>query len=156
VAEKKRPDDLLIAENRRARHDYAIDDTLECGIELKGAEVKSLRAKQVSFTDAYAIVKDDELLLLGLRIDRWKNASTHEVLDPDRTRRLLASKDEIDDVRKKVQHRGYSLIPLKLYFKGPWAKVLLGFGKGKTHEDKRADLKRREADREMERALRRR
>ena len=152
----KRPDEGLIAENRRARYDYEIDETLECGIELVGSEVKSLRAKAVSFKDAYAIVKDDELLLLGLQIDRWKNASTHVIVDPDRTRRLLASKDEIERLKKRVQQRGFSLIPLKLYFKGPWAKILVGVGKGKTHEDKRDTIRRREADRDMERALHRR
>lgn len=158
MAGKKPPEDkdTLVAENRRARHDYAIAETLECGLELQGAEVKSLRARAVSFSDAYALVKDEQLLLFGLKIDRWKNASTHVELAPDRTRRLLAKKEEIEKVRKLVQQRGYSIIPLKLYFKGPWAKVLLGIGKGKTHEDKREDIKRREADRDMERALRRR
>jgi SsrA-binding protein len=158
AAAKKHPDDrdTLVAENRRARRDYTIDHTLECGIELQGAEVKSLRARAVSFADAYALVKGDELLLLGLKIDRWKNASTHVELAPDRTRRLLVKKDEIDKLKKQLQQRGLSIIPLKIYFKGPWAKVLLGIGKGKTHEDRREDIKRREANRDMERALRRR
>jgi SsrA-binding protein len=155
MAAKKPPDDTLVAENRRARHDYEIVDTLECGIELQGAEVKSLRARAVAFADAYALVKGDELVLLGLKIDRWKNASTHVELAPDRTRRLLVKKDEIDKLKKLVQQRGFSIIPLKIYFKGPWAKLLLGIGKGKTHEDKRETLKKREADRDMERAMRR-
>lgn len=158
MAAKKHPDDkdTLVAENRRARHDYAIEDTIECGIELVGSEVKSLRARAVSFADAYAIVKGDELLLLGLKIDRWKNQSTHVDIAPDRTRRLLVKKDEIEDLKKLVQQKGLSIIPLKIYFKGPWAKLLLGIGKGKTHEDRREDIKRREAHRDMERALRRR
>src|SRR5262249_8626437 len=121
---KKRPDDGLVADNRRARYDYEIGETIECGLELVGSEVKSLRAKAVSFSDAYAIVKDGELLLLGLKIDRWKNQSTHTEVAPDRTRRLLAKKSEIDDLRKSVQQKGCTLIPLRLYFKGPWAKVL--------------------------------
>lgn len=158
MAAKKHPDDkaMLVAENRRARHDYAIDDTLECGIELVGSEVKSLRARAVGFGDAYAVVKNDELLLVGLKIDRWKNQSTHVEIAPDRTRRLLVKKAEIERLKKLIQQRGLSLIPLKIYFQGPWAKLLLGIGKGKTHEDKRQDIKRREADRDMERALRRR
>src|SRR5512141_1599471 len=101
MADKKRPDDQLIAENRRARYDFYIGDTGECGIELVGSEVKSLRAKAVSFTDAYAIVKNDQLYLVGLKVDRWKNASTHVELAPDRTRRLLASKREIEELRKE-------------------------------------------------------
>ena len=157
MSKKKQPEDTTIAENRRARHDYAIDDTIEVGIELKGAEVKSLRARAVSFSDAYAMVsKDGQLMLHGLKIDRWKNASTHVVIEPARIRRLLANREEIERLQKAVQQRGYSIIPLKLYFKGPWAKVLLGLGKGKTFEDKRETLKKREADRDMERALRRR
>lgn len=154
---KKPPEQSsAIAENRRARHDYTIDDTLECGIELVGSEVKSLRAHAVSFADAYAVVQDGQVLLRGLKIDRWKNQSTHVELDPARTRRLLVNHAEIERLQKLIQQRGLSLIPLKLYFKGPWAKVLVGIGKGKTHGDKREDIKRREADRDMERALRRR
>ena len=154
---KKRPDgDITIAENRRARFDYAIDETLEVGIELKGSEVKSLRARAVSFADAYALVEKDQLILHGLRIDKWKNASTHVVVEPDRKRKLLAKAREIEDLKKAVQQRGCSLIPLKIYFKGPWAKVLIGVGKGKTHEDKRDTIRKREADRDMERGMRRR
>jgi SsrA-binding protein len=153
VAEKKRADDGLIAENRRARHDYEISETLECGIELVGAEVKSLRAKSVSFKDSYCLVENDQLVLCGLQIDRWKAASTHEELNPTRKRRLLVHATEIERLRKATQRGGLSIIPLKLYFKGPWAKLLVGLGKGKTHGDKRDSLKRREADRDMERAL---
>lgn len=156
MAERKpRPEDQSIADNRRSRHDFEILDAVECGIELKGVEVKALRARNVSFGDAYAMVKNGELWLLGLKIDRFKNASTHEELAPDRTRRLLASRDEIDKLGKAVALKGHTLVPLKLYFKGPWAKVLIGVGRGKSHEDKRETVKRREADREMERALRR-
>lgn len=156
MAERKpRPEDSTIADNRRTRFDYEILDTVECGVELKGVEVKSLRARNVSFGDAYAIVKDGQLWLLGLKVDRFKNASTHEELAPDRTRRLLASKAEIERLEDAVARKGHTLVPLKIYFKGPWVKVLLGVGRGKTHEDKRETIKRREADREMERAMRR-
>jgi SsrA-binding protein len=154
---KKRPSgESLIADNRRARFDYEISDTLECGLELRGVEVKSLREKAVSFENAYAIVDGDELKLVGLTINRWKNASTHEELAPNRTRRLLASKREIEKLKKATQRTGLSIIPLRLYFKGPWAKVLIGLGKGKTHGDKRETIKRRESDREMAREMRRR
>ena len=156
MAEKKsRPEDTTLADNRRARHDYEILETIECGIELKGVEVKSLRARNVSFGDAYAIVNRGELWLQGLKIDRFKNASTHDEVATDRRRRLLASKGDIEKLGKAVALKGHTLVPLKLYFEGAWVKVLIGVGRGKTHEDKRETVKRREADREMERALRR-
>lgn len=114
-----------------------------------------MRARNVSFGDAYAIVNRGELWLQGLKIDRFKNASTHDEVATDRRRRLLASKGDIEKLGKAVALKGHTLVPLKLYFKGAWVKVLIGVGRGKTHEDKRDTVKRREADREMERALRR-
>lgn len=156
MAEKKpRAESTAIAENRRTRFDYEILETVECGIELKGVEVKSLRSRNVSFGDAYAIVKNGELWLQALKIDRFKNASTHDEVATDRPRRLLASAAEIERLGKAVALKGHTLVPIKLYFKGPWVKVLLGVGRGKSHEDKRETIKRREADREMERAVRR-
>jgi SsrA-binding protein len=151
---KKRADEGFIAENRRARFDYAIEETIEAGIELLGAEVKSLRNKAVSFADAYAIVKDGQAVLVGLKIDPFKNA-THERPAPDRTRRLLLHASEIEQIQVATREKGETVVPLKLYFKGPWAKVLLGIAKGKTHRDRREDIKRREADRDVARALRR-
>ena len=153
---KKRPESTLIAENRRARFDYEFEDTLECGIELRGVEVKSLREKSVSFENSFAVFNGDDLVLMNLTINRWRNASTHEALTPNRPRRLLAKRSEIERLKKSTVRSGLSIIPLKLYFKGAWAKVLLGVGKGKTHGDKRETIKRREADREMSRELRRR
>lgn len=155
-ADKKGGDGLsLIAENRRARFDYEISDTLECGIELKGSEVKSLRNKAVSFANAFAVINRGDLMLMGLKIDRYKQ-STIDVLAPDRPRRLLANVREVDKLDRLVREKGYSLVPLKLYFKGAWAKVLIGLGKGKTHEDKRETIRKREADREVARAIQRR
>jgi SsrA-binding protein len=154
-AKKRDPEGITtIAENRRATFDYAISETFECGLELVGSEVKSLRAKQVSFTDAYALVKDVELILIGMKIEPFKNA-THEQHEPDRTRRLLLHKSEIEKLHKLTRERGLSLVPMKIYFKGAWAKVLVGVGKGKSHGDKREDVKRREADRDVARAMRR-
>jgi SsrA-binding protein len=145
--------DTLVAENRRARHDYDIGETVECGLVLVGAEVKALRLKAVSFTDAYGMVKNDELFLIGLKIDRWRNASTHTSVVPDRPRKLLASKREIEDMRVAISQQGATVVPMRIYFKGPWAKILVGIGTGKTHGDKRQDIKKREADRDMARAI---
>jgi SsrA-binding protein len=154
---KKKPDPEgidTIAENRRARHDYAIVETFEAGLELLGTEVKSLRGRHVSFTDAYAIVKDGEMWLLGLKIEPYHHG-THENHERDRTRKLLLHRAEIDKLQRLMSERGNTLVPLKLYFKHGWAKVLIGVGKGKTDVDKRQDLKRRDADREVARVLRR-
>lgn len=145
----------LVTEHRRARFDYSFEDTLEAGLELLGSEVKSLREGTASLTDAYVLPKDGQLFLLNAHIGPYNAASVFGH-DPLRTRRLLLHKDEIDRWSSKVRERGYSIIPLKLYFKKGRAKVQLGLGKGKTHEDRRQDIKERETKREMDRALRRR
>src|SRR5688572_4471565 len=106
MAGKKKPDDGAIAENRKARFEYAIGDTLECGIALRGAEVKSLRMKAVSFGDAYAVIEKDELILRGLKIDRYAQSNI-DIVEPARPRKLLASKKEIEKLRKLVQERGF-------------------------------------------------
>lgn len=157
MAKQKKPDPegiVTIADNRRARHDYAIVDTLEAGLQLRGTEVKALRERHMSFTDAYAIVKDGEALLLGLKIEPYSHG-THENHERDRTRKLLLHRSEIEKLEWMVTEKGNTIVPLKLYFKDGWAKVLLGIGKGKSTVDKRQDLKRREADREVARVLRR-
>ncbi len=145
---------VSIAENRRARHEYAITDTYECGIVLRGTEVKSLRARHVNFGDSYAILKNGEVFLLGLKIEPFSHG-THENHDADRTRKLLLHRAEIKRLTKAAKEKGFSLIPLKLYFKNGRAKVLVALAKGKTNYDKRHDIKRREADRDVARVMRR-
>ncbi len=146
--------DGMIAENRRAKYDYEIGDTLECGIVLVGAEVKSLRNKAVAFADAYADIQNGELWLYNVKIDRYAQSNI-DVVEPSRKRRLLANKAEIEKLRRMVAERGYTVIPLKLYFKGPYAKCLIGLARGKNKEDKRDTIRKREADRDMARAVRR-
>ena len=143
-----------IAENRSVRRDYEIVDTVEAGLVLKGTEVKSLRDRQVSFSDAYALVKDDEAFLIGMTIEKYRhgNQFNHE---PERTRKLLLRKDQLEKLAKQLRHQGMSIVPMKLYFKKAYAKVLLGVGKGKGKRDKRDDIKKREADRDIRRALKR-
>ncbi len=143
-----------IAENRRARYDFEIGETLECGIALVGAEVKSLRNKAVAFADAFADIHNGELWLHNVKIDRYRQ-STVDVVEPSRKRRLLANEKEIEKFRRLIQERGYTMIPLKLYFKGPWAKCLLGLAKGKNKGDKRETIQKREADRDVARVMRR-
>jgi SsrA-binding protein len=144
----------LLAENRRAGFNYAIEESLECGIVLKGAEVKSLRERHLSFRDAYALLKDGELYIIGLRIENYPQA-THDILDPERTRKLLLHKREITRLQKKMQNASLNLIPLKLYMKNGRVKVLIGIGKGKSNIDKRETIKDREVKRELRRVLKR-
>ena len=142
-----------VARNRRAFHDYAIEEKFECGIELVGSEVKSIRGGHIAFADSYARIRDRQLWLIGLRISPYDEASifNHE---PDRDRRLLVHKDEIRRLRRRVEERGYTLIPLQIYFKGGLVKVELGLGKGKREYDKRESIKTRDQRREAEREMR--
>ncbi|WP_224245410.1 SsrA-binding protein SmpB [Hyalangium gracile] len=145
----------IIAENRKARAMYTVDEKVEAGLMLQGSEVKALREGTANLSDAYALPKGSELYLLNAHIGSYKpaNVFTHE---PLRGRKLLMHRAEIDRWAAKVRERGYSIIPLVLYFKDGKAKVELGLCKGKTHEDRRQDIKERETKREMERETRRR
>ncbi len=145
----------VVTENRRARMRYTVEETLEAGLELLGSEVKGLRGGTTNLSDSYAIPKGSELFLMNARIGSHRGESTfgHE---PLRTRRLLMHRAELDRWAVKVRERGYSIIPLMLYFKGGRAKVQLALCKGKTHEDRREDIKERETRRELDRAVRRR
>ena len=145
---------VLIAENRKARHNYAIEDTFECGMVLRGAEVKSIRQHHLSFADAYALIKNSEVFLIGLRIEKFKQA-THEELDPDRTRKLLLNRKEITRIERTLQNKKASLIPLKIYLKNGRVKLLLGIGLGKSKIDKREDIKERDTKKELARVLKR-
>jgi SsrA-binding protein len=145
----------VIASNRRARHDYAILDTFEAGIALTGTEVKSLRAGRASLVDAYAQEKDGEIFLYGMHVPEYAQGTwtNHE---PRRTRKLLLNRFEIDRLIGKTRETGLTLVPLSLYFSDGWAKVELALARGKKSYDKRQDLARRDADREITRALGRR
>ncbi len=142
----------VVATNRRARFDYQIEDAWEAGLVLAGSEVKSLREGNVNLSDAYAVPRADELFLVNCRIGEYKQAA-HFGHAPLRDRKLLMSRAEIDRIKGKVEQRGYTLVPLRLYFKGGWAKVELGLGKGRAHEDRRGAIAQRESKREMDRAL---
>jgi SsrA-binding protein len=141
-----------IAQNRKARHDYHIDDVVEAGLVLTGTEVKSLRQGRASLVDAFAAVRGNELWLQNLHIPEYKHGTwtNHE---PRRTRKLLLHKDEMQKLIRAVEQQGVSLIPLSLYFKDGDAKVELATGRGKTDYDKRHALAERQANREAQRAL---
>ena len=152
MAEKKH--EKLVAQNKKARYNYFIEDTYEAGIVLKGTEVKSLRQGRASLKDSYARIKNGEVFVYQMHISPypWAHYDNH---DPLQTRKLLLHKYEIKKLYGKVNEAGYSLIPLKLYFKNGKVKVLLGLAKGKRQYDKRAALKQKQSDREVQRAMRR-
>lgn len=142
-----------IALNKRARHEYHIDERYEAGIALQGWEVKSLRAGRVNLTDAYALVKGGELFLFGASIPPLLSASTHVVAEDRRTRKLLLHRAEIDKLIGKTREGGLTLVPLDLYFKDGKVKATLALAKGKKSYDKRADLAERDSKREIQRAF---
>ncbi|MDR0300908.1 MAG: SsrA-binding protein SmpB [Treponema sp.] len=143
----------IIAQNRKARFDYSIDDSYECGIELFGTEVKSFRDGKISFPDAWAEVVNGEVWLRSLRVaeNPFSSVFNH---DPDRKKRLLLHKDEIKRIHRKVEEKGYTLIPLSFYFKKGRVKVELGLCKGKKAFDKRAGIREKDVKRDMEREFR--
>ena len=156
---KVKPNSNTIALNKRARHDYFIEDEIEAGLELQGWEVKSMRAGKANISDSYVIFKNGEAFLFGASIQPLNVASTHIVCDPTRTRRLLLNKRELASLFGKANRDGFTIVALSLYWKSAWAKVKIGLAKGKKQQDKRDDIKEREwkvtKDRIMKNAHRR-
>ncbi|MCH8000031.1 MAG: SsrA-binding protein SmpB [Chloroflexi bacterium] len=140
--------------NRKAQHDYHIVRTLEAGLSLRGTEIKSIREGRVSIREAYVRPDDGEVWLVGAHIAHYApaGAANH---DPTRRRRLLLHKRQIEELRREVEGQGVTIVPLRLYLKGGRAKLEIAVGRGKKHYDKRADIAKRDADRQMQRALRR-
>ena len=145
----------LIAQNRKARHEYEILDTFEAGLVLTGTEVKSLRDGKASLAEAYARVEDDEIWLVGAHIAEYDHGNRQNH-DPTRARKLLLHRAEIERLRGKVQEKGLTLVPLRLYWKAGRAKIEIALGRGKKEYDRRDDVTKREAQREMDRAMSRR
>jgi len=145
-------DERLIAENRKAFHDYHIEDRLEAGISLTSTEIQSVRRGRVNLRDSFARVEGGEVILYDMHISPWEYAHEggHE---PKRPRKLLLHKGEIRKLAGKTSQRGYSIVPLRIYFKGPWVKVEIGLAKGKKLYDKREDIAERDRQRETERRL---
>jgi SsrA-binding protein len=143
-----------IAQNRKARHDFTILETYECGISLKGSEVKSMRAGQVQLRDSYARVDGGEMWLHGVHVAPYLQASTWGVVDPDRPRKLLLHRREIEELAGRTQQDSLTLVPLSMYFKDGRAKVELGLARGRHTYDKRHAIAERDAKREADRAIR--
>jgi SsrA-binding protein len=145
-----------IALNKRARHEYFIEENHEAGLALQGWEVKSLRAGKAQITEAYVLVKDGEAWLIGAHITPLRTASTHVVADPTRTRKLLMHRGEIDRLMGAVERKGHTLVPLRLYWKRGNVKLEIGLAKGKKAHDKRATEKDRDWQREKSRLMKER
>jgi SsrA-binding protein len=143
----------VIARNKRARFDYSVEETFEAGLELCGSEVKSLREGNANLSDSYALPERGELFLHHLNIGPYKAASLlgHA---PLRKRKLLLRRREIDKLLGKVKERGLAIVPLQLYFRNGWAKIEIALARGKSHEDRREEIKERETRRELDRAVR--
>jgi SsrA-binding protein len=152
-AKRRKPASGDVATNRRAGYRYEILDRFECGIELRGSEVKSLREGRAQLTDAYATVDDGEVWLRGVHIPPYAPASTQNH-DPDRVRKLLLHRYEIERLIGQTSQRGLTLVPTRIYFKGPRAKVELALVRGKEGRDRRRQLRDRDMRREVERELR--
>ncbi len=151
----KEPGRKVVARNRKARHEYEILETLEAGMALKGPEVKSIRAGQVSFQDSFARLERGEVWLHSLHISPYEQANRFNE-DPTRPRKLLLNRSEIRRLVGKVEEKGLTLVPLEIYFSRGYAKVLLALARGKKLHDKRETLKRKDQEREAQRAMRER
>lgn len=142
----------LIAQNRKARHDYTIVDTMEAGIVLQGTEIKSLRNGRINLKDGFARVRNSEVYLLNVHISPYEQGNIFNH-DPLRTRKLLLHKKQIAKLIAETKNTGITIVPLKVYLRNGYAKVLIGLAKGKKQYDKREDLKRKEIDRDINRTL---
>ncbi|MFE8696582.1 SsrA-binding protein SmpB [Cytobacillus sp. FJAT-53684] len=145
----------MIAQNKKAYHDFSIEETYEAGIVLQGTEIKSIRQGKVNLKESYARIDKGEVFLIGMHISPYEQGNRYNH-DPLRERKLLLHNKEISKLIGETKEIGYSLVPLKLYLKNGYAKVLIGLAKGKKKYDKREDLKKKEAKREVERAFRER
>ena len=143
---------MIEIKNKRANFDYFIEEEIEAGIVLKGTEIKSIRDGKANLKDSYAIIKNNEVFLLNMYISKYEDASVFNH-DERRTRKLLLNKKEILKLRDKIEISGYTLIPIKLYFKKNKVKILLGVGKGKKNYDKRESLKEKSIKRDIEMSL---
>jgi SsrA-binding protein len=144
----------IIATNKKAYHDYEIEEKIEAGIELRGTEVKSLRAGQCSLREGYIVIQEEQVFMLNVHISAYKEGNIYNV-PPDRERKLLLHQREIERIRDKIQQQGYTAIPLRLYFKRGYVKVEFGIAKGRKLYDKRRKLQERDEQRRVQEAIKR-
>ncbi|OZS78257.1 SsrA-binding protein [Tetzosporium hominis] len=148
----KKHDDKVLAQNKKASHDYFIEDTMEAGIVLQGTEIKSIRNGRVQLKDSFVRIRNNEAWISNMHISPYEQGNRFNH-DPLRVRKLLLHKKQISELIGKTKRDGYTIVPLKMYVKNGYAKLLIGLGKGKKDYDKRSDMKKKEAKREIERAF---
>jgi SsrA-binding protein len=152
-SKKSKTSSNIIVLNKKARHDYFIEQTFEAGLSLEGWEVKSLRENKVQIKESYVILKNSEIFLFGAHISALQSASTHVNPDPTRTRKLLLNRLEINRLKEKIDQKGATVVPLKMYWKRGRVKLEIGVAKGKKNHDKRQDIKSRDWERDKQRTL---
>nr|WP_086940870.1 SsrA-binding protein SmpB [Thaumasiovibrio occultus] len=149
----KKPADNTIAKNRSARHEFAIQDEYEAGMELQGWEIKAIRHGKVNLTESYVFLRNGEAFISGVTITPLQAASTHVVADPTRVRKLLLNRRELDKLAGAVNREGQTIVALTMYWKGSWVKMKIGTARGKKMHDKRADAKNRDWQRDKQRIM---
>jgi SsrA-binding protein len=152
----KKGEDKVLAQNKKASHDYFIEETFEAGLVLTGTEIKSIRAGKSNLVDSFATIRNGEAYVNNMHISAFEQGNRHNPSDPTRARKLLLKKYEIDKLLGAVKRDGYTLVPLKVYLRNGFAKLLIGLGRGKKLYDKRDVAAKRDADLEIQRALRER
>ncbi|MFD0696494.1 SsrA-binding protein SmpB [Paenibacillus sp. GCM10027628] len=150
----KKADGKVLAQNKKASHDYFIEDTYECGIVLTGTEIKSLRAGKANLGDSFSTIRNGEAFVHNMHISPFEQGNRSNPTDPTRARKLLMKKVEIAKLLGQSKQEGYTLVPLKIYIRNGYAKLLLGLGKGKKQYDKRESAAKKDAQRDIQRALR--
>ncbi|ABJ67560.1 SsrA-binding protein SmpB [Pediococcus pentosaceus] len=155
MAKKPKSNDKALAQNKKARHDYSILSTMEAGMVLTGTEIKSIRDRRVTLRDGYVQIRHGEAILMNVQINEYLQGNQFNH-DPFRNRKLLLHKKEILKLQEETKNKGITIVPLKMYLKNGFAKVLIGVAKGKHEYDKRESLKKRDQQREIDRALKNR
>ncbi|CAG7648691.1 SsrA-binding protein [Paenibacillus solanacearum] len=150
----KKSDSKVLAQNKKASHDYFIEETYECGLVLTGTEIKSLRNGRANIGDAFALIRNGEAFIHNMHISPFEQGNRFNPSDPTRARKLLLKKPEINKLLGLAKQEGYTLVPLKIYIRNGYAKLLIGLGKGKKQYDKRDTAAKRDAQRDIQRALR--
>jgi len=150
----KKSENKVLAQNKKASHDYFIEDTYECGLVLTGTEIKSLRQGKSNISDAFATIRGGEAFIHNMHISPFEQGNRHNPSDPTRARKLLLKKFEIAKLVGLTKREGYTLVPLKIYVRNGYAKLLMGLGRGKKNYDKRDSAAQRDAQRDIQRALR--
>lgn len=151
---KKNNHERPLAQNKKASHDYFIEETFEAGLVLSGTEIKSIRAGRANLADSFATIRNGEAFVHNMHISPFEQGNRNNPLDPTRARKLLLKRKQIDTLLGASKQKGYALVPLKIYIRNGYAKLLIGLGKGKKQYDKRETQKRRDAQRDIQRALR--